>query len=90
VSSGTQGLDLSADKGEASLSLLSKSGNDSNQVTLAATQDVAYVHVEDKSKFRTNIGTQDLIAPSTGEKHRTSAAAIKMFNDKGSLIWSAP
>jgi hypothetical protein len=90
VSAGSQGASLLAGNEGATLSVSTSSGGASNQIGLTTTQEYSFVEIIDKGKFRANIGTEDLITPATGEKHRTSAAAIRMFNEKGNVIWSAP
>jgi hypothetical protein len=44
----------------------------------------------DSKGFQTIIGSADLVTPPTGETRQTSAASIRMFNDKGDVIWAAP
>ena len=50
----------------------------------------AALRLSDPHGFSTTIGSADLVTPSTGETHHTSAASIRMFDDKRNVIWAAP
>jgi hypothetical protein len=46
--------------------------------------------LKDPEGFKTSIGSQELVTPTTGEKHQTSAASIHLLDPKGKILWSAP
>jgi hypothetical protein len=46
--------------------------------------------LSDSRGFSTTIGNPDFIEPPTGESRVTSAASIRMFNNKRNVIWAAP
>jgi len=52
--------------------------------------DSPHLFLGRQSIYHTEIGTTDLLLPSTGATQRTSAASVVLFNDKGKVIWSAP
>jgi hypothetical protein len=44
----------------------------------------------DSDGFEAVLGSADLVTPSTGETHKTSAASLVMFDKGKNLIWKAP
>jgi hypothetical protein len=52
--------------------------------------DEASVRVGRTDSYYTQIGTTELVTPTSGESHKTSPASLVLFNDKGSAIWRAP
>jgi len=46
--------------------------------------------LNDANRFETDIGATDLITPTTGETHTTSAASIVLFGKDKKVLWSAP
>jgi hypothetical protein len=46
--------------------------------------------IADPNGFRSVIGSVDLEAPRTGERHKTSAASVVLFGKDGKVLWSAP
>ena len=61
-------------------------------VTLAQLQSGSgpQLTLEDREGFRTAVGTTQTVTPLTGETHKTSAAAITMFDTGTNVIWKAP
>ena len=53
-------------------------------------KDGTVIMAGDAEGFYTTIGNTDLVTPRTGEKHRSSAASLALFDKDGSVIWSAP
>lgn len=70
------------------LSLYDANGNE--RANLSSSSDGVSLELSDPQGFKTSIGNTGLMTPSTGETHQTSAASIRMFNDKGNVIWAAP
>ena len=60
------------------------------RISVETDSDGAALRLSDSRGFSTTIGSADLVTPSTGETHQTSAASIRMSNDKGNVIWAAP
>jgi hypothetical protein len=48
------------------------------------------LRLSDPQGFSASFGVTDLITPSTGETHKTSAASLVLFDKKKSVIWKAP
>lgn len=48
------------------------------------------LRMNDASGFETELGVTDLITPTTGETHATSAASIVLFGKGKKVLWSAP
>jgi hypothetical protein len=48
------------------------------------------LEITDSQGYQANMGVTDLITPSTGETHRTSAASVVLFGKGGKVLWSAP
>ncbi|MGA8409984.1 MAG: hypothetical protein WB680_22625 [Candidatus Acidiferrales bacterium] len=48
------------------------------------------VGVTDEAGFEAGLGKQDLVTPSTGETHKTSAASLILFDKNKHVIWKAP
>jgi hypothetical protein len=46
--------------------------------------------LQDDERFRTSVGTTDLITPRTGETHKTSAASLTLLDKDKNVIWKAP
>lgn len=57
---------------------------------LSLNSDSPNLMVGRANAYHTEIGSTDLVTPATGTKTKTSAASVVLFNDKGSVIWSAP
>lgn len=67
------------------------SGTDmKTNVWVAAFSDVPAVDLTDAQGFSTNIGVTDLLTPTTGETHKTSAASVILFGKDKKVLWSAP
>jgi hypothetical protein len=49
-----------------------------------------YISLLDKQNYMTVIGSADLVTPSTGETHKTSAASVVLFGKDKNVLWSAP
>lgn len=67
--------------------------NDSSgelRARLAVTTNGPSLALSDPAGFSASIGTTALQMPASGQKSQTSAASIHLFNDKGTVIWSAP
>jgi hypothetical protein len=48
------------------------------------------LRLSDPQGFSASFGVTDLITPSSGETHRTSAASLVLFDKKKNVIWKAP
>ncbi len=48
------------------------------------------VDITDTKGFETVLGKEELVTPTTGETHKTSAASIVMSDKKKKVIWQAP
>jgi hypothetical protein len=46
--------------------------------------------LSDAAGFSASIGTTALETPANGQKSQSSAASVHLFNNKGTVIWSAP
>lgn len=44
----------------------------------------------DSEGYTVNLGITDIVTPSTGEKHTTSAASLVLFGKDNKVIWQAP
>ena len=78
-------LELKDTSGKRSMNIVV--GSDSSALNLGQN---AVMRVGVINGYHTEIGTSDLVTPSTGEEHRTSDASVVLFNDKGNVIWRAP
>jgi hypothetical protein len=59
-------------------------------ISLVRNPDRLSLNVIDSQGFKTVVGNVGLEMPVTGESRVTSAASIRMFNQKGNVIWAAP
>lgn len=48
------------------------------------------VLVHDTDGFAATLGVTDLVTPRTGEKHKTSAASLILFDKDKNVLWRAP
>jgi hypothetical protein len=48
------------------------------------------VTVTDDAGFEAVVGTEDLMTPTTGETHKTSAASLVLLDKNKTVIWNAP
>jgi hypothetical protein len=60
------------------------------EVTALGSVTASGVHVEDVDGFAATLGVTDLVTPRTGEKHKTSAASLILFDNNKNVIWKAP
>jgi hypothetical protein len=79
-------LILSDEAGRQTASL----GASDSEAVLTLISDTPRLLVGKPNDYRTEIGSTDLLIPSTGETHRTSAASVVLFDKNGKVIWSAP
>jgi len=52
--------------------------------------DGPFLNLEDAKGFNVQLGVSKTITKTTGQRRTSSAASLRMFNDKGDLLWSAP
>ena len=57
---------------------------------LAGLVDTSTVSVIDAEGFAATLGVTELVTPRTGEKHKTSAASLVLFDKDKNVIWKAP
>jgi hypothetical protein len=57
---------------------------------LYAGKDGPFLNLQDAQGFNVQIGVSKTITKGTGQRRTSSAASLRMFNDKGDLLWSAP
>lgn len=55
-----------------------------------AREDGASLGAGDGEGFEATLGSTDLLTPSTGETHKTSAASLVLFGKDKKVLWSAP
>jgi hypothetical protein len=79
---------LAASTDGANLDLYDEHGDP--RASFSYETDHSKLVLSDAHGFSTAIGNVDLVTPSTGESRQTSAASLRMFNDKGDVIWAAP
>ena len=48
------------------------------------------VEIMDDQGFEAVVGTEDLVTPTTGETHKTSAASLVLLDKNKGVIWKAP
>jgi len=100
---GMQRAELSMTGGAPGLSI---SGTDKASALLAVNSDGPFlllsgpqgelsvnldlIQLSDRQGFRSVLGVTNIVFPTTGESHKTSAAALTMFDKEGKLIWQAP
>ncbi len=48
------------------------------------------IEASDEQGFLARLGTGELVTPKTGETHKTSAAALVLFDKEKNVIWRAP
>jgi hypothetical protein len=68
--------------------MLSLVGGDPKTHTTTLTDEV--LRVFDSQGFEAQLGVTDLVTPSTGETHKTSAASLVLFDKGKNVIWKAP
>lgn len=61
-----------------------------SEVVAKAQFSSGALFVTDDQGFKATLGTADLVTPSTGETHKTSAASLVLFDKDKSVIWKAP
>jgi hypothetical protein len=85
--------------GQTSAELVVRNSNPSLNLTDAAGNLAVWMTVQnskplislaDASGYDTDIGSTELLTPTTGEKQQTSAASIVMFGSNKHVIWKAP
>lgn len=59
-------------------------------VDLNDASDGPVLRLTDRNGFWSNLGVGELISPSTGETHKTSAASLALFDKQNHVIWQAP
>lgn len=59
-------------------------------IVLYASKDGMGLMMDDSEGFATVVGNTDLVTPTTGETHRTSAASVVLFGKDKNVLWSAP
>ena len=59
-------------------------------VVLYAGKDGPFFNLQDAQGFNVQMGVSRTITKTTGKRLTSSAASLRMFNDKGDLLWSAP
>jgi hypothetical protein len=59
-------------------------------VVLYAGKDGPFFNLQDAQGFNVQMGVSRTITKTTGKRLTSSAATLRMFNDKGDLLWSAP
>lgn len=52
--------------------------------------DGPFLNLADAKGFNVQLGVSKTIAKTTGQHLTSSAASLRMFDDKGDLLWSAP
>jgi len=67
-----------------------RDANDKPQVSLAVTADGPGLDLQDAEGFSTSVGVAETLSPTTGEKRKTSAASVVLFDSKGTVVWRAP
>lgn len=68
--------------------MLSLVGGDPKTHTTTLTDEG--LRVFDSQGFEAQLGVSDLVTPSTGETHKTSAASLVLFDKAKNVIWHAP
>jgi hypothetical protein len=53
-------------------------------------KDGPFLNLEDAQGFNIQLGVSKTITKTTGQHRTSSAASLRMFNDKGDVLWSAP
>jgi hypothetical protein len=82
-------VELSGQSGSTvAFRLYDETGN--TRMGLGLTTDGPYVRLSDSNGFATQIGSTDLVTPSTGERHKSSAASLTLFGKDDTVLWSAP
>jgi len=64
--------------------------NSMQAVTLEIPAHGPEFKMNDANGFETDIGATDLITPTSGETHTTSAASIVLIGKDKKVLWSAP
>jgi hypothetical protein len=59
-------------------------------VVLYAGKDGPFFNLQDAQGFNVQMGVSRTITKTTGKRLTSSAASLRMFSDKGDLLWSAP
>jgi hypothetical protein len=59
-------------------------------VVLYAGKDGPFFNLQDAQGFNVQMGVSRTITNTTGKRLTSTAAALRMFSDKGDLLWSAP
>lgn len=67
-----------------------RSNLDTNRIGLRASGINSSIELEDAAKYKTVIGTAELVNKRTGNETTTSSASIRMFDSKGDVLWAAP
>jgi hypothetical protein len=53
-------------------------------------KDGPFLNLEDAQGFNVQLGVSKTITTTTGQHRTSSAASLRMFDDKGEILWSAP
>ncbi len=53
-------------------------------------KDGPFLNLADAQGFSVQLGVSKTIAKATGQRLTSKAASLRMFDDKGNIIWSAP
>ena len=94
LAKGKDGISISDRGGESALLVgdhLSFSDAQKNlPAVLYGGHDGPFLNLEDAQGFNIQLGVSKTIAKTTGQHLTSSAASLRMFSDKGDLLWSAP
>lgn len=75
--------------GSSALALYDDQGN--TRAALSVGPDGSpSLQLFDAAGFQSVMGVTDLVTPTTGETHKTSAASLVMFDNNHRVIWQAP
>lgn len=87
---GIEYAELSVDTLLSGPGLSMGSTNGKSVISLRMASGEPQLNLTDEGQYETAIGVTDLITPTTGEKHTTSAASIVLFGKDKKVLWSAP
>ena len=49
-----------------------------------------WLKIQDSEGFSSALGVAETVTVRTGEKHRSSAGTLTLFDKKGNVTWQAP
>lgn len=75
--------------GTSALALFDNQGNARAALSIGADGSPSLL-LFDAAGFQSLMGVTDLVTPTTGETHKTSAASLVMFDKNHRVIWQAP